>query len=854
MSKNKEMIVEEQDAGFMVKVAGFIVDKRNLFVLLFSLAAIFSAIASGWVGVENSLSAYLPETSETSEGLDLMEKEYITYGSAKIMVQNITYDMAEDLVDTISDLDYVAMVQFDNTTDHFNDFSALLTVTFIYEEDDDKSLESLAKLEDELKDYDIYVSTELGNQESETIAAEMQIITVYVAIIVGVVLLFTSDAYAEIPVMVITFLSSALLAKGTNFFFGTISFVSDSVTIVLQLALSVDYAVIFLNKYKNELKERPDFREADIIALSKAIPEISASSLTTIGGLIAMSFMQFGIGPDMAVVLIKAILLSLMSVFLLMPGLIMFFAKLMEKTKHKSFIPAIPFVGRFAYKTRFIIPIVFMILIGFGYYYSSKCPYVYGYSTLETATKSEQDIINELIDDTFSSPPMVALNVPSGDYEKEADLLSYLDSREEIQYSTGLANTEALNGRMLTEKLNAREFSELIEIDSEVADLLYSAYAIDDENYGKLLTGITDYRVPFIDMFTFLHKEIEDEYISLDDEQAQNVEDAYTKIDVARNQLQGKEYDRMLLYLTLPEEGDETFAFLNELHSIAKDYYGDEANIVVAGESTSQRDLKITFDRDNAVVNVVSMLAVLVVLLFTFKSAGMPVLLILIIEGCIWINFSFPYLTNTNLFFMGYLIVSSIQMGANIDYAIVVSSRWQEVKKKMSARDAIIDTMNYAFPTIVTSGTMLAMAGILIGQLTSEPCIAGIGVCLGRGTIISIIVVMFGLPQILLFGDRLIERTSFDMNLQLPTENIKDVGINRVDGFVRGHVNGDFIGVMRGTVIGEVDLRVRNNANTANASNAKDKKTPLLQEKDDADVKDVIVDEISEEGGAYDEQ
>lgn len=809
MSKIDKPVTEEKDGGFMVKVATFIVEKRNLFFLLFGLGIIFSLIASNWVSVENALSAYLPETSETRIGLDLMEDEYVTYGSADIMVQNVTYEKAEELVDYISSIDYVAMVQFDNTTDHYNDFSALLSVTFIYEETDDECLNCLSDLTERLKDYDIYVSTTLGDQSSETIATEMQSITVYVAIIVLVVLLFTSDSYAEIPVLVITFLTSAALSSGTNFLLGTISFVSDSVTIVLQLALSVDYAVIFLNKYKNELKTAPP-KEADIIALSKAITEITASSLTTIGGLIAMSFMQFGIGPDMAIVLIKAIILSLLSVFLLMPGLIMLFSGLMEKTKHKSFVPKIPFVGKFAYKTRFIIPIVFLGLIIVGYYYSSKCPYVYGYSTLETAKKSEQDIINELIDDTFSSPTMVAINVPAGDYDKEAKLLSYLESREEIQYTTGLANTEAMNGRMLTEKLNAREFSEMIGIDSEVAELLYSAYAIDDENYGKLVNGIDKYSVPFIDMFTFLHKEIENEIIVLDDETAETVEEAYNKIDIARNQLQGKNYDRMLLYMTLPEEGEETFAFLDELHTIARDYYGEDANIVVVGEPTSQYDLKKTFDRDNTVVNVVSMLAVLVVLLFTFKSAGMPVLLILIIEGCIWVNFSFPYITHTNLFFMGYLIVSSIQMGANIDYAIVVSSRYQEVKKTMSQRDAIIDTMNYAFPTIVTSGTMLAMAGILIGQMTSEPCIAGIGVCLGRGTIISIIVVMFALPQILLFGDKLIEKTSFDVNVQLPTTFEKNVGVTRLDGFVRGHINGEVVGFVRGTVIGDVDLRVNN--------------------------------------------
>ena len=809
MSKEKSDIVEK-DEGLMIKVASFIVDKRNLFVLIFAIGIIFSMVASNWVKVENALSAYLPKTSETSIGLELMEEEYITYGTAKVMVQNITYQAASDLADEISDLDYVAMVQFDKSTDHYNDFSALLSVTFIYDENDDKCLEALEELKGEFEGYDFYVSTDLGDQASETIAKEMSVITIYVAVIVLLVLLFTSDSYAEIPVLIITFLSSAILAKGTNFLFGTISFVSDSVTIVLQLALSVDYAVIFLNKYKNELKSNPDHRMADIIALSKAIPEISASSLTTIGGLIAMSFMQFGIGPDMAIVLIKAIILSLVGVFTLMPGLIMMFANLMEKTKHKNFVPEIPFVGKFAYKTRYIVPVVFVALLIFAYYFSSKCPYVYGYSTLETATKSEQDIIDDLIADTFSAPTMVAINVPSGDYDKEADLLAYLESRDEIQYTTGLANTEAMNGRMLTEKLNAREFSEMLGIDNELAELLYSAYAIDDENYGKLLNGIGEYSVPFIDMFTFLHKEIEEEYITLDDDQADMVEEAYNKINIARNQLQGENYDRMLIFMTLPEEGDETFAFLDELHTIAKSYYGDDANIVVAGESTSQRDLKLTFSRDNTVVNVVSMLAVLIVLLFTFKSAGMPVLLILIIEGCIWINFSFPYLTSTNLFFMGYLIVSSIQMGANIDYAIVVSSRYQEVKRTMSPREAIIDTMNYAFPTIVTSGTMLAMAGILIGQLTSEPCIAGIGVCLGRGTIISIIVVMFALPQILLFGDKLIERTSFDMNVQLPGDVQKSVGVTRVDGLVTGHIEGDVVGFFRGTIIGDVDIRVNN--------------------------------------------
>ena len=795
----------ENKPGFMIKLASFIVDKRNLFFLIFSIAVVFSLFAKNWVKVENSLAAFLPDSSETSIGLNRMEENFITYGTAKVMVANISYADAQELADRIAGFEYVSMVQFDNSMDHYNDFSALLTVTFPYDEDDDRCLEALNKLETELSGYDLFVSTELGDQASETIAHEMVFITIYVAIVVLAVLIFTSDSYAEVPVMVMTFLTSAALADGTNFLLGTISFVSDSVTIVLQLALSVDYAVILLNRYKDELK-RTDPRSADIIALSKAMPEIASSSLTTIGGLVAMMFMQYGLGPDLAVVLIKAILLSLLTVFLLMPGLIMLFSDLMKKTTHKNFVPKIPFVGKFAFATRHVIPFVFVALILAAYHFSSNCPYVYGYSTLSTRLQSQKDQIDELINETFTSPNMVALVVPGNDYEKEARLLKELDARPEVKSSMGLANTEAMKGRMLTEKLSSREFAEVIDVDSEIAGLLYAAYAVDDENYAKLITGISGYKVPFIDMFLFLHKEVEEGYVTLDDAQQKTIDDAYNAITIARRQLQGENYDRILLYLNLPQEGEETFAFLNELHQIARSYYGEESDIVVVGESTSQLDLKTTFSRDNKVVNISSALIVLVVLLFTFKSAGMPVLLIIVIEGCIWLNFSYPTLAHQNLFFLGYLIVSSIQMGANIDYAIVVSSRYQEVKKQMSARDAIIDSMNFAFPTIVTSGSMMVLAGFLIGNMTSEPCISGIGMCLGRGTIISILAVLFALPQILLLGDKIIEKTSFDVNLNLPVTNQSMTGLVRVDGLVQGRIDGTVVGVMHATIRGSVNL------------------------------------------------
>jgi predicted RND superfamily exporter protein len=792
-----------EDSSFMIKVATFVVDRRNLFFLLFGICLIFSVVSMNWVKVENELSAYLPDTTETRQGIDLMDEQFVTYGTAKVMVTNISYEEADKIYEELDALDTIILLDFDNSKDHYNNFSALYDITFGYTEDDERALEALEEVKELLSNYDIYVSTSMGDSAADELAAQMQVISVLVAIVVVSVLLFTSQTWAEVPVLLITFCTAALITKGTNYIMGTISFVSNSVTIVLQLALSVDYAVIFCNRYKEE-HQTLGIREADIVALSKSIPEISSSSLTTIGGLIAMMFMQFGIGVDMALCLIRAILLSLVTVFLLMPGLIMLFGKAMDKTRHKSFIPKISWVGKFAYATRYVVPPAFLIVIIAAYIIQSHCPYVYGYSKIDIPVQSESMLVDELIEESFGAENYVALCIPAGNYDKEKKLVKELEALDEVKSTKGLVSIEALDGYMLTDKLNAREFSELLEVDYEVSELLYMAYAVNDENYAKIVNGFSNYSVPLIDIIMFLYDEVDEGYVTLDDDLMDTLEEAHTAMQIALDQLQGPDYSRILVYLNLPEEGDETFAFLDKMKAIASEYY--EGTVLIPGESTSQYDLYKTFQRDNTVVNVVSILAVLAVLLFTFMSAGMPILLIMVIQGVIWINFSVPSLQQKNVFFLSSMIVSSIQMGANIDYAIVISGRFMELKDKMSKKDAIIETMNFAFPTIITSGTMLAIAGILIGQLSSNGAVCGIGQCLGRGTILSIITVMFVLPQILLLGERIIDRTSFAVSMPLKLE--RNYGLMRVDGVVQGKINGTVMGEFHGLIRGEANILI----------------------------------------------
>ena len=791
----------------MEKIATFIVDKRNLFFLLYAFALIFSIVATGWVKVENDITTYLPEDTETRQGLTVMNDNFVTYGTARVMVSNVTYETAENICSDLESIDGVTSVDFDDTTDHYKSASALFSVTFDGTTTDDISVHALHTIRDMLAGYDTYIDTEVGVDTSADLQSEMSVILVLAAIVIVLVLTLTSRSYAEVPVLIMTFGAAALLNMGTNFLCGTISFISNSVTVILQLALAIDYAIILCHRFSDE-HETKDTREACIAALSKAIPEISSSSLTTISGLGALAFMHFGIGRDMATVLIKAILFSLLSVFTLMPGLLMVFSKKIDATRHKNLIPKITFLGKFDVATRFIVPPIFAVVVVVTAVLANKCPYCYSYTDLVTAKQSESQIAHQKIKNTFGVNNMVAVIVPTGDYDSERQLLKDLDSCAEVKSTQGLANIDAMDGYKLADALTPRQMSELAGLDYEVAEALYAAYAVDQNEYGKLISGLGDYKVPLFDMFMFLQREMKDGNITLDGDIQETLDDLFEQLNKAQLQLQSDKYSRLVVYLNLPEERDETMDFLDTMHALIAKYYSSDTYIV--GNSTNVKDLSSSFGEDNMLISVLSALFVVIILLFTFKSAGLPVLLIVVIQGSIWINFSVPTIQHESLYFLGYLIVNSIQMGANIDYAIVISSHYTDLKKEMRPKEAIVAALNEAFPTIFTSGTILAVAGALIGVMTTNPVIAAIGTCLGRGTVISIVLVMAVLPQILLIGDTIVERTSFDVKVPVDLSRVNRTasGNMRVSGRVRGYVNGVIDAEIKGTLNGTLNASV----------------------------------------------
>ena len=795
---------EKRTESPMTKIARFIVDKRKAFYLIFIAAFLFCAASVNKVQINNDITSYLPAQTETRRGLTIMEEEFITLGSANVMVSNVTYQTALELSEKLEAISGVSEVVFDDTQEHYKQSSALFTISFDAEETDPVTIEAMDEVLQALDGYDVYASTQIGRDESATLQQEMTVILLIAAVVIVVVLLFTSKSYMEVPVYLIVFVVAAVLNMGTNFLFGTISFITNSIAVVLQLALAIDYAIIFCHRYMEERDNGLDPREADISALSKAIVEISSSSLTTISGMVALMLMQLRIGFDMGIVLSKGIICSMLCVFLLMPGLLMLFSGPIDRTRHRSLVPKINFWGKVIVRLRYVMPPVFLVIVAAAAILSARCDYVFDANDTDFDNKPDWRIADEKVADTFGSKNTIAVLVPRGDYEKEQHILERVALLPQVTEATGLANIEVEDGWMLTDELNPRQFSELAGVDIELARLLYQAYGLSVEEYGTIFQDPDDYSVPLIDVFEFLLEQKDKGVVNLTGEQADKVDDLQEQLDVGLEQLRGEHWSRLVFVADVPTEGDDTYALLDQIRAIAQTYYGDD--VILVGNSTNAFDLANSFAGDNLKISILTALFVMVILLFTFKSAGLPILLVLTIQGSIWINFSVPVLTDTNLFFLSYLVVSSIQMGATIDYAIVITNRYLELKGSMERKQAAVEALSQSFPTILTSGTIMAVAGFLIGGISTDATIGSVGQTLGRGTVTSIILVMTVLPQFLMLGDALIERTAITLNRD--RKQRFNQGTMRLDGHIRGHVSGFVDGEFKGVLHGSVDALI----------------------------------------------
>lgn len=662
-------------------------------VLIFVLIAAVCALCQPLIAVNYDMNDYLPPDTASTLALNAMDAEYDGgVPNARVMVKNVTvpealaYKRALEAIDGVTSvawLDDAANVNQpletldqDTVSSYYQDGAALFSVTIA----EDKRIAAVDAIRELIGDDNAMsgsaVSTAVATTSTVT---QIQIISVAAVAFVLLILLLTTTSWLE-PLIVLGSLGVAILINsGTNLIFGEISFVSNAAGSILQLAVSLDYSIFLLHRFEECRKETPDPRDAMVEALCKSTMSILSSGLTTVIGFLALCLMQFQIGPDMGLVLGKGVAISLITVFIFSPSLILLFHNLLEKTRHRPFMPSFRGLGKCVVRLMLPVLAALLIMVAPAYLGSNRNSYYYGSSHI-FGPETQLGADTEAIEAVFGKSDTYVLMVPRGNAAREKELSAAL--KELPQVSAILSYTDNAGSVIPTEYVEKDTLSKLIS-----------------EHYSRLVLSV--------------------------------------KADL---------------------EGDAAFELVSGVRQIAESYYPGQW--LLAGEGVSTCDMKETVTSDMAKVNLIAIAAVFIVLLLSFKSLSLPVILVLAIEAGIWINTAIPYFANQSVFYISYLIITSIQLGATVDYAILFTDRYTEFRRGLQKKEAIVQTVSSVTISILTSGLTLTVVGFLMGRVSTHGLLSQLGYFLGRGALLSMGIVLFALPGMLYLLDGLIERTT----------------------------------------------------------------------------------------------
>ena len=664
---------------------------KKLVIAIFLVATVISAVLILGVSVNYDLTDYLPEDSESTIALDLMYEEFGSgVPNTRVMVRNLTLTGAVETKAKIAQAPGVTGVMWlDDTQDmstpielmdsatveqYWHDGTALYQVTI----EEGRESEAVAALY-EMLGSDVAISGNSANTASMQNLVVSEVVgaaSILIPIII-IILLLTTTSWISPALFLLTIGVAVLINMGTNVVFGEISFVTQSVSPILQLAVSLDYAIFLLNSFGRHRQEVDSSETAMRLAIKESFSSIAASAATTLFGFMALMFMRFGIGSDLGLNLMKGIVLSYVSVMVFLPALALASVKLLDKTSHRPIIHTGKRLGRALVKVR--IPALILVLIAVipCYLAQTRADFLYGNGTPDTRTDYGRDTV--AINEEFGESNALVLLVPRGDPGAEAKMAE-----------------------------------ELAGIDHVTSVLSYAG------TVGAVPEG-------------FLDESIVSQFYS----------DGYARI---------------IMYTDTSEEGDEAFAVVEQVRATADKYYSESW---LCGQSANLYDMRDVVTADSSLVNWIAIGFIFLTLLVTFKSATLPFILLFVIEAAIWINLSVPYFADQPLVYIGYLVINTVQLGATIDYAILMTNGYTANRRTMGKREAVVATLNTNFESVLTSGVILTAAGLCLGFVSSLQVVAELGILLARGTVLSMAMVVLALPALLMLFDPLTARLTW---------------------------------------------------------------------------------------------
>ncbi len=675
-----------------------IIAKRKAVVALFLTVAVVCAAMIPFVGVNYDMVDYLPDEAQSTTAVAIMNDEFTqAVPNANVLVHDVDLPRALALKGKISQVEGVEGVMWlDDVVDttqplemadaatvetYYRDGAALFSVT-VAEGAESETVPALRALADEAGPGNA-VSGEAADtaQVQASTAEEAGGAALVLVPIILLLLVLSTTSWIE-PVLFIAAIGvSILINMGTNIVLGQVSFITFSVSPILQLAVSLDYAIFLLHAFAAERQRTANVEEAMAVAMRKSLSTIAASAVTTLFGFAALSFMQFQIGADLGVNLVKGIVFSFFTVMVFLPAVTLLLYRLIDKTKHRPLMPSFRNVGTVLAKVRVPALILVLALVVPAFLGQAHTVFTYQNSQPDPNLRSGADTL--MVQDEFGQNNAMVVLVPRGDVAAEAAL--------------------------------SRDLADVDHVTSVISYAATVGTAVPQE---------------------FLDQGVIDQFYSLN-------------------------YARIIVYTDTDTESDEAFATVDAVEETAARHYD---TFYTAGQSANLYDMKNIVSVDNVVVSAVAVVAILVVLLVTFRSLTLPLVLLLTIESGIWINLSIPYFTGESVNFIGYLVINTVQLGATIDYGILLTTHYLRHRRRVPARKAAHLALGETFPSLLVSASILATAGFALGFASSMSAVSSLGLLLGRGALLSLVLVTCFLPGLLVYLDPIIRRTTWHAN------------------------------------------------------------------------------------------
>lgn len=679
----------------MDRFASAVTHHRVLIIIIFVAVSLFCALLIPTVQVNYNMADYLPPDAQSTRAVELMSEQFSGgLPNADVMARNVSLAQALEikeqiaavpgvenvlwLDDTVDIRQPLAMADQETVESFYKDGSALFTVTIA----DGRERAAVGQIWEIVGEEGAVAGTAADNVGMmEATGAEVGNAVAILVPIILVILILSSTSWMD-PLLYLLAIGSAIVINmGTNAILGQVSFVTNSVSPILQLAVSLDYSIFLLHSFSKQRDRLGDPEAAMQAAIKESVSTVAASMMTTLCGFLALAFMNFRIGADLGLNLAKGIVFSFICTLVFLPAVTLVLCNAIDATRHRPLLPSFSGVYRFFSKLAVPSVVIVAILIVPCFLGQARTQFVYGNESVQGASYSTAAASKEAIEDTFGSSTIMALLVPAGDVAREAAL------GEEL--------------------LALPHVTEVVSYASSVG----TAFPAD-----------------------FLGSSITDQFYS----------DALARI---------------VVYTDTGSEGDEAFQTVEEITQAARRYYGDD--IWSAGESANLYDMRTVVDQDNIVVSLIAAAAIFLVLVITFRSALLPVILLLTIETAIWINLSIPYFTDTAINFIGYLVLNTVQLGATVDYAILLTTSYMRKRRLLPQREAMMQAMGESFESVLVSASVLSVAGFTLYATSTNPPVRDIGLLLGRGTVLSFVMVMCFLPAMLRFLDGAVARTTY---------------------------------------------------------------------------------------------